>query len=418
MVVTAFVVPLALLVRNQAEDRGLNRAQREAQAVASGLAVAVSLAPESGASPELVDLVVDATGDPARTTVFLPDGSAIGAAGAAGANVERAAQGSAFTVRVPAGAEVFVPVLAGDGTLVVRTAVPNDELRSGVRAAWALLGALGLAMIGVAVLAADRLGRSLVRPVADLAEAAHRLGEGDLEARVEPTGTEEVAELGAVFNRLASRLDGLLAAERESVADLSHRLRTPLTALRLQVETLDDSAARESLLADIGRLERDVDRLIADARRSARDREDGVADLCAVVRHRAEFWSVLAEEQERPVAVRLPPNAQLVAMAEAELGAMIDALLENVFSHTPPGTGYEMSVHGGLAAASLIVADDGPGMPESGVVSRGRSGSGSTGLGLDIVRRAAERSGGRLVVGSGRAGGAHIEVVLGRAPRG
>ena len=71
---------------------------------------------------------------------------------------------------------------------------------------------------------------------------AERLGRGDLDARVEPGGPDEVREVGAALNRLAARISELLAREREEVADLSHRLRTPVTALRLDVESLPEAA--------------------------------------------------------------------------------------------------------------------------------------------------------------------------------
>ena len=81
-----------------------------------------------------------------------------------------------------------------------------------------------------------------------------------------------------------------------------------------------------------------------------------------------------------------------------DLGAAVDALLENVFAHTPEGTGMSVAVELGRVDAWITVADEGPGIGH-GSVDRGRSAGGSTGLGLDIVRRTAEASGGRFDVG-------------------
>jgi signal transduction histidine kinase len=300
--------------------------------------------------------------------------------------------------------------------VVVRTFVSDDELSRGVVPAWLMLGALGIFLVVVAVLAADRLGRSMVRPVGALSTAARSLGEGDLTTRVTPDGPEEVAEVGEAFNVLASRLVSLLDAERESVADLSHRLRTPLTALRLQAETLQDPAESASLLADIDRMERAVDRMIVEARRPSRDQSGApVADLGAVVRHRASFWKVLADEQGRSAAVHTSGGELFVPLGADELGAVVDTLIENVFAHTPAASGYALTaMPGENGSAVLIVEDDGPGFPHDEVLERGTSGGGSTGLGLDITRRAAKRTGGGVRVGTGRDGGAVVEITFGR----
>ena len=101
-----------------------------------------------------------------------------------------------------------------------------------------MLGLLGLVLIGLSLLVADRLARTITRPITDLARGADRLAHGDLTTRVRPDGPAEVREVGAAINLLAGRIGELLAGERESVADLSHRLRTPVTVLRLEVESL------------------------------------------------------------------------------------------------------------------------------------------------------------------------------------
>ena len=234
-----------------------------------------------------------------------------------------------------------MPVSAPGGTLVVRTWVPGNELREGVAAAWAVLGALGVLLILAGVALADRMGVALVRPVTALAAAARRIAGGDLEARVEPTGPPEIADAGAAFNQLAGRLDDLVAAERESLADLSHRMRTPLTALRLQAEGLPGG---DPLLEDIDRLGLQVDALIAEARRRSPAAGPRRVDLCAVTAGRAAFWKVLAEEQDRPVRLAVPAGPIWVGLTEDELGAALDTLLENVFTHTPPGTAYAVAV--------------------------------------------------------------------------
>ncbi len=413
LVVVAFVVPLGLLVRSQARDRALARGQREAQAVAAGLSVAAALRVGLLDGPA-AELVLAASGAPEGVTVFLADGTTVGEA-ATSPHLAAARAGAAFTVDLAGGSEVLVPVSAAGDVVVVRAFVPAAAQRRGVVTAWLALAGLGAALIGAAVAIGDRLGRSVVGPVRDLADAAHRLGGGDLATRAVPAGPPEVAELGEEFNRLAARLAGLLAAERESIADLSHRLRTPLAALRLEIEAIPDAGLRTGLLDDLDRLENAVTRLIADARLPRREAA-GAADLAAVVRHRAAFWRVLAEEQRRPMDVDVPEAPVMVGLSPDELGAVIDTLLENVFAHTDAGTPFRVAVD--PARRTLAVEDGGPGLPAGEATRRGASGAGSTGLGLDIARRAAERSGGGLDVGRGPAGGATVAVRFGPPPAG
>ena len=116
-------------------------------------------------------------------------------------------------------------------------------LDAGVWRAWARArGRWPSTLFVLSLVVADRLARSMTRPITELALTAERLGRGDLAARVEPAGPDEVREVGPALNRLAARISELLTRERESVADLSHRLRTPVTALRLDAEALPAGA--------------------------------------------------------------------------------------------------------------------------------------------------------------------------------
>lgn len=424
LVVLAFLIPLAALVRNQAENRALTRAERQAQSIAAALAVAGSTETGSSVPPELAATVVQAFGSPDGVTVIfpapLPTGLVmVGSPVELGPSIERAREGVAFTARASGGAEVLVPVRLADtpssgNSIVVRTFVSDEELKMGVSAAWFMLSGLGVFLIVVAVLAADRLGRSMVTSVTALSRTARALGDGDLSARVEPAGPPEVADVGEAFNFLAGRLGMLLSAARESVADLSHRLRTPLTALRLQAETLSDPTEAAQLRADIDRMERAVDRMIEEARSPEQYNGEVVgSDLASVVRHRATFWKVLADEQGRPSSVHTAGGELLVGLPPDELGALVDTLIANVFSYTPAGAGYSISAQPGREeSAILVVEDEGPGFADADVVGRGMSGSGSTGLGLDIAMRSAERTGGDLRVANRAEGGARVEVTF------
>jgi len=189
----------------------------------------------------------------------------------------------------------------------------DTELARGVAQVWAGLAALGLVLVGLGILVGDRLARAVIRPIASLAGVSHRLASGDLSARTVPGGPPEVHAVGLALNHLAGRITGLLAEERENVADLSHRLRTPLTALRLETESLGDPEGAARIEARVDALERAVTSVITEARQRARDRAE--CDAVAVTEARVAFWSVLAEDQSRHFTLHLASGPLLVAVA-------------------------------------------------------------------------------------------------------
>jgi signal transduction histidine kinase len=220
-----------------------------------------------------------------------------------------------------------------------------------------------------------------------------------------------VAAVAEAFNLLAGRVGELLAAERELVADLSHRLRTPLTVLRLEADALADADARERVCAAADELEAAVTALITEARRPIRSDVGVRADLAEITAQRVTFWSALAEDQGRSLRTALDAGPMLVAATGAELEAALDALLGNVFEHTPDGTAFAITLRTtDDRFAELTIDDAGPGV--NAVVERGRSGGQSTGLGLDIAKRTAESAGGTLLVTRSELGGASISLTL------
>jgi len=406
LIIISFVLPLGILARRQAEDRALSVAERQAESIATALVVTGSFVGPT-ITNSTAESVLGAFGSPGEASIHLADGTVIGIAEANDPDVAIARSGTAFTARTTGGAAVLVPILAGGETTVVRVDVPADALSQGVVSAWVMLALLAMMLIAIALLAADRLGRSIVAPVADLRTAASRLGRGDLEARVTPGGPPEIAAVGRTFNELTARLGGLLQAEREAAADLSHGLRTPLTALRLQIESLDPGEERVGLLDDMIQVEAAVDRVIAEARTIDSSPPQAV-DLTAVVQQRADFWEPLAADQGRELIGAISEAPITVLAAPGDPAIVIDTLLENVFAHTDPGVAIRIEAH---TDGGLEVSDGGSGF-DPNAVTRGISGSASTGLGLDIVRRVAERNGGSFEIGRSDLGGARIVVTF------
>ena len=403
-VIIAFVVPLGLAVQVLAANRPLNDAERTARSVATVFAL-------TDDEQVLTDALVAAQArTSAQLTVHRRDGATLGVAADRTPDVDRAFRGASFAAEGEEGRAVFVPATRADGTVaVVQAVVPNALLRQGVSRSWLLLLGLALGLLLVAVVIADWLGRSVVRPVRELAATARRVAGGDLGATVVPSGPPEVADVGGALNGLSGRITELLAAEREMVADLSHRLRTPLTALRLDAEAVADAGDRGRLRADIDALEATVTELIREARQPSTSPPGETIDLVPVVRERAAYWGALAEDQDRPWELTVDDAAVPVRLRTREAEAMLDVLLDNVFSHTPEATPYWVR----LRDRCLVVEDAGPGFDDGHADQRGRSAGGSTGLGLDIARQMAERLGGSLRVATREPRGARVEVDLG-----
>jgi signal transduction histidine kinase len=406
VVLLAFLLPLAVLISRAATNNAVTDATRVSQSLASTVTV--------GTAAEIqraIDLV-KRNGYPAA--VRLHDRRL----GDARADQAGSGSGSTGAVTRLSSGDVLIrqPVFRDDGTAVVSTLIPESRLHKGVLRARTVLGLLALVLVLLSLVVADRLARSITSPISELARAAERLGRGEIETRVHPDGPDEVREVGAALNRLAARIEELLAREREVVADLSHRLRTPITALRLDADGLLDEEERGRLGADVDDLTRHVDALIREARAPVRGGVEARCDARSVVEDRVAFWRALAEDQGREVDLALPATAVDVRASAADLEAALDALLGNVIAHTPEATGFSVSLQGSVdGGGELVVTDHGPGFTDGvAALGRGESLAGSTGLGLDIARRTAVASGGDIRLGrSANGGGACITMRLG-----
>ncbi|MEV6404453.1 HAMP domain-containing sensor histidine kinase [Streptomyces bobili] len=424
MVVVAFAVPLGLVIKEMARDRAFSNAEREAAVVVPALSITTDR--------DQLERVVAAAGSDDGMAVHLPaDGGRpaldLGRQRATAADIAAVRElGRASTAEVPGGSALLQPVALSLGTAIVEVYVPESEVSNGVGTAWAVLAAVGAALVVGSVAVADRLGVRMVQPARRLVEGAHELGEGKLGSRVPEEGPSELRLAAVAFNSMADQVVQLLANERELAADLSHRLRTPLTVLRLNAASLGDSPAAEQTRAAVAQLEGEVDTIIRTAReakpQTAAAGPGAGCDAAEVLRERMAFWSALAEDEGRKVRVAGADRPVRIPVVRADLVAALDALLGNVFRHTPEGTAFAVDLHNGEDAVIILVSDAGPGIPDPrAAMARGRgSGSaGSTGLGLDIVRRLAESTGGDVRIGSSVLGGTEVRIWIqldGREP--
>jgi signal transduction histidine kinase len=413
LVALAFVIPLGLLVGTAAEDRALREAERQAL----GLSAVVVVATDR----ELVQNSIMSTraGQDGRLAAHLPALGTVGSSKAPAADIDRVRhRQSATRVDVPGGLVYLRAVALPEGQVaVIEVYVPTAALRAGVGTAWLVLIGEALVLVLLCTFLADRLAARVVRSTRDLARTAASLSSGLLHARAQPSGPPEIEEVGAALNGLADQFIEFLAAERALAANLSHRLRVPLTAVRLNAEALPPGVDRDRQLHVVGRLEQEINAVIVEAARPLASRPKLRCDLGEVVADRAAFWGALAEDQERPWQVgEMPAEPVMVPAAVSLVTEALDVLLGNVFHHTAESAAGRVSVERGPQSAAVVVEDGGPGFadPEA-ALRRGASDADSTGLGLDIARRLAEETGGSLEIGRSELGGARVVLTLGLA---
>lgn len=324
---------------------------------------------------------------------------------------------------------VAIPVASG-GVVhgAVRISYPTSTVDARVRSNWLRLGGLAAAVLASVAGAGLVLARGVTEPVRRLEDASHQLAGGDFAARVaEDDGPPELRALARSFNVMADRVDQLIGANRRFVADASHQLRTPLTALQLQLETMEGAppAQRrdkvEAALAETERLGRLVESLLVLARADAGPMAQVTVDLGDAVRDRVAVWGPLAREHGVEVTVELPPDVSVRAMS-GTIEQVLDNLLSNAIAVSPPGGAVGLTVLARGADVELHVTDWGPGMPAE---QRARaferfwrapeaSGRGF-GLGLAIVHQLVTASGGEVRLQAAAGGGLDAVVVL---PRG
>ncbi len=398
----SFLIPLALLVRTLAEDRGMAMADQAAR----NLAILVSGVSDPSQLAALVDVTVASSGVAAG--VVSAGGQRLGTiVGPNEAEVSRARAGEAFSVIDVEGGRVYVPVASDAGTSVVVASVPVEDLYAGVVEAWWTIGGLGMVLLAGALLIAAEASRRISEPLLEVAATAHRLRDGDLAARAAEIGPSETREVAIALNGLAQRIGALLVEARAGVGELAHRLRTPVTALRLDLDAVGDTELGERLQERVVALQRAIDVVVKEARREVREDLPEGCDLVEVVRGRVEYWRALAEDQGRSVQVDLPAGPAPVGLSRLDADDVVDILIDNVFAHTGEAVDFHVAVWLGEREVHLKVSDRGPGF----VASLARR-TGSTGLGLDIARRALASRNGRLVTSPVGQPGASVEALL------
>jgi two-component system OmpR family sensor kinase len=330
-----------------------------------------------------------------------------------------------------------VEVLA-DGALLVYAA----PLRDIATATASLIRTLLIAGGGVLLLGAAATWwtvRRSIRPVDDMVDTAESIAAGDLTRRVpDPDTTTELGRLGGALNEMLTHIEDAVGGERASrerlrqfVADASHELRTPITAISGYVELRhrgvlaspdEEEKAWSRIASESKRMGNLVEELLTLARLGqSHPLALAEVDLMDVARDAAADHAAI--DTLRPVEVHGPDHAILTGDPE-RLHQVVSALLANVRVHTPEGTRVWADVAGSDERAVLTVTDDGPGIPPGSLAkvfdrfyrvdpSRSRR-SGGSGLGLAIVAAIVDAHGGSVAASNVPEGGARIIVDLPR----
>jgi len=395
--IVAFAIPLAIGVGRLYRDEDVLRLEREAER-------AIAAVPESfQATADPVELphppdgittaVYDLSGD--RVYGTGPDHGGPLVAEAAGGTIADGRDRGELTVAAPVFDEEVV-------VAVVRAAQPAGAATDDANQARLLMAALAAAVVAGAGLLGLVVARRLARPVEALTAAATRLGEGDFATTAPRSGVRELDDAAAALDRTAHRLGDTLERERRFSADASHQLRTPLTRLRLALETItvDDTADRDALVAEAldhaDRLEATIDELLALARNLQPDQ--ATTDLRAALDELETQWHQPFAEVGRRFDVDVHPDATRAAVSPAALRHTLDVLVTNALQH---GTGRVTVTTTPAAggAVAIDVTDEGPGFsdPTAAFTRRGPDATGH-GIGLPLARSLIEAEGGRLLI--------------------
>jgi signal transduction histidine kinase len=312
-------------------------------------------------------------------------------------------------VRGGRGALAISLALADGGWLNAVTRLGRPPLQW----AWPALASIGLSALALTAAIWLAVGR-IAAPMAALARAADRLGRGERPAPLPLRGPREARRLTGAFNAMAARLTRLLDERARTLAAIGHDLRSPITAMRLRIEMVDDSETRDRLTASVDEIQTLVEGALALSRGAGAEEPVETVDL------RGLLQDLAAELAEAGGAVSLDAPEPLAAAARPmALKRALRNLAENAIRY---GGAARIALRATPEGARVAIEDDGPGVPPEArervfepfvrlEASRSRD-TGGAGLGLAIARAALEGMGGSVWLEGAETGGARAVAVL------
>jgi len=331
--------------------------------------------------------------------------------------------GKHLTVTVPA-----------QGDAAVRIVYSTSDMTRRLWQIWGFRAALAVLVLAAAAAIGAYAARRITAPLRELNAMASKFSDGDLTARSPVTGPPETQTLARTLNQGAERLDTLVASQRIFVADASHQLRTPLTALRLSLDNIadgvDDEFVREDVeqaTAEVVRMSRLVTGLLVLARAEAKVSAAEPLPLRDIVAERLDVWRPAADERGVTIALEgsTADGRLLVLAGPGHLDQVLDNVLSNALEVSPDGAAITVSYEARGDEILLSVRDQGPGMSDAdksrafdrfwrGQGLTGRSGSG---LGLAVVKQLVTDDGGTVTLADAPGGGLAVRISLRAAPK-
>ncbi|KPI13684.1 integral membrane sensor signal transduction histidine kinase [Actinobacteria bacterium OK074] len=323
-----------------------------------------------------------------------------------------------------------------DGHIVgaVRITFPTSQLVKRMWQIWIFRGILALNVLVIAAIIGGIVARRLTRPLRQLNDMASKLSDGDLTARAPITGPHETQTLARTLNQAGERLDTLIASQRIFVADASHQLRTPLTALRLSLDNIadgvDDEFVKEDVeqaTAEVVRMSRLVNDLLVLARAEAKVTAAEPLSLREVAAQRLAVWRPAADERGVRITLRgMDDDRPLVMASPGHLDQVLDNVLSNALEVSPDGATITVRRESRGEEVVLEILDEGPGMSDAEKSrafdrfwrGQGLTGRNGSGLGLAVVRQLVTDDGGTVTLADAPAGGLCVGITLRVGPRG
>lgn len=283
---------------------------------------------------------------------------------------------------------------------------------------WPLLSTLSFGITAAIILAAVcwYLLSRLTYPLRRVSEAAERFGRGENADLLPETGPREIQELTATFNQMQDRLTRFAADRTRIMAALGHDLRSPLTALRVRAELVDDDETKNAMISSIEEMQEMVETTLAFARGMAVSEPSESVELGSfLIQLKHDMLnSFVFNDEDADVTLRVRPNALRRALRN---------VIENAIRY---GGSADVSISRGQDMVSIEICDDGPGIPEEEIeevfepffrLERSRSReTGGTGLGLSIARTLLRASGGDISLSNKPEGGVRARISLPIAP--
>ncbi|MGB8931229.1 MAG: HAMP domain-containing sensor histidine kinase [Anaeromyxobacteraceae bacterium] len=359
-------------------------------------------------------------------TVFTPSGGVVTASGVVAPPLSAAqvAELAAGPIHVPDRGYAFAARLpSGAGYIILG---PGPHTRPYAR--WAVIMAVVLAVLAIG---SYPTARSITSPLERLTAVARRLGEGDLSVRTGLRARGEVGELARAFDEMAERLQRLVRAERELLANVSHELRTPLARIRVALELAaeGDHEKAQRYLSEIGADLAELDGLVEQILTAARLEGAGPNGI-PIHRARVELRPLLedvaarfrAADPARPLILEVAPALPTIDADTPLLRRLVENLLDNARKYSEPGAPVTLAARAEPGVVVMEVRDRGIGIDPADLprlftpffrTDRSRArGTGGVGLGLNLARRIAEAHGGTISAESSAGAGTTIRVTL------